>query len=192
MLYGKCSEGHLACSQFELNNDRTFQFYTFMDVGGGNVLEGKWEYVSGDTLMLNTTKQPNIKKTYFEGKVSDNLKDKVKIKISSSEFPLTSASLEINDGELTGILNDEGIAFFNTNEVRNITYSFLNRKETIEINNRKLNHIQIFVRDLELGAISDYFVDEIVIAKRTEILFYPNSPERKYSIRRSRFGKKSW
>ncbi len=54
ILYGECNEGYFACTQFELKEDMTFEYYMFYDVGGGIIKQGKWKYANGDTLVLNT------------------------------------------------------------------------------------------------------------------------------------------
>ena len=164
-----------------------------MDVGGGNVIKGNWDYLNGDTIKLNTFYQPKIPRTYFKGKENPELDEKIKIQISDYEFPLVSAYVEINNGEVTGTLNEHGIGYFEVSEIRNITYSYLgDRKEKIQINNQRFNEIEIFVRDLESGVIPEYFVDKLVIVTDKEINMYPNSPERNYKLKRSRFGKRYW
>jgi hypothetical protein len=193
ILYGKCGKGYFACTQFELKDDKTFEYYIFMDVGGGNVIKGNWDYLNGDTLKLNTFIQPKIPKTYYEGQKNNELAGRVKVEIRDHEIPLGFAYVEINNGEVKGNLNEEGIGYFEISEIRNITYSFLgDRQETIRINNTELNDIEIFVRDLESGVIPEYFVDKLVVVTAKEINMYPNSPERNYKLKRSRFGKKYW
>ncbi len=117
----------------------------------------------------------------------------MKIQIRDFETPLGFASVEINDGEVNGNLNEKGIGYFNVGELRTITYFYLgDRKETIEIDNPNLTEIEIIVRDLEYGAIPEYFVDRLVVAKRKKIIMNPNKPERKFRMKRSKTGKRHW
>ena len=193
LLYGKCKKGYLACTQFELKNDQTFEFYIFMDVGGGHVINGTWDHVNGDSLRLNTFERPEIPKTYFKGRINNELQNRVKIQISDHEIPLTFADVEINHGQQNAITNEEGICYFNVEEIKNITYYYLgSRKEKIDINNPELNEIEIFVRDFENGVIPKYFVDKLVVANNREIIIYPNDSENNCKLKRSRFGRKYW
>jgi len=190
-LYGKCSNGYLACTQFKLLEDNTFEYYIFMDVGGGTVLKGKWEALNGDTLILNTNNQPNVVKTYYNGHLNAELKDKVKIRIMDFEQPLAAAVLKVNDDEVKSA-DSNGAAYFNTTVIKKITYNYLGQSETIEIDNQDLNEIEITVKDLQLGAVPDYFANELVVAKKSEIIMYPNSSERSFRIKRARNGKTEW
>lgn len=192
ILYGKCNKTYFACTQIELKEDKTFEFYIFMDVGGESVLKGNWEFENGDTLKLNTFKQPKIKKTYFVGRRNENLGGKVKIKISDFDTPLGMAYIKINNGEKSGYLDEGGIGYFDVKEIKSISYEYLLVKETVFVDKKDVNDIEIFVRDLDIGVTSHFLVDEIVVANAKKIIFHPNTPEIKYSLKRSKISKKSW
>ena len=194
ILYGKCSRGYLACNQFELKKNKTFEYYSFMDVGGGYVLKGNWDYVNGDTLKLNTFEQPNITKTYFDGAFNSNLKNKIKIKISDYEGPLEYFDIKINDGEFEERTDMNGICFFKVSEIKNITFtyylSYSSRTETIVIDNPKINDVEIFVSDYD-ESDDFYFVDKLVVATKEKIILDPNE-KRKFELGRAKFERKWW
>ena len=102
ILYGDCSPGYFVCHQFELNKDKTFEFYIFYDVGGGHVLKGNWSRFKKDTIKLNTFQQPHIPRTYYTGKVDNEFSDSIRIEIKDFEIPLGYAYVEINDGQQKG------------------------------------------------------------------------------------------
>lgn len=59
-LYGKCRIPMYGCTQIMLNENNTFEIYTFTDVGGGeNLTKGTWKIHSGDTIVLNSYKRPS-------------------------------------------------------------------------------------------------------------------------------------
>ena len=92
-----------------------------------------------------------------------------------------------------GVTNNQGICYFKVDQIKNITYAYLgDRIEKIIIDDPDLNDIQIHVRDLDLNAVPEYFVNEIVVATRRKIVIKPTDPERKFRIKRSRSGIKRW
>lgn len=194
VLYGKCSSGYLACTQLELKRNKTFEYFSFMDVGGGFVLKGNWDYVNGDTLVLNTFEQPKIPKTYFNGDYNSNLKNKIKIKISDYEGPLKYFDVKINDGEFEERTDLNGICFFKVSEIKNISFTYYlssSKTETIIIDNPKINDIEIFVSDYDADNYS-YFVDELVVATKEKIIFNPTNKKKKFEQKRARFARKRW
>ena len=193
ILYGKCEKRYFACNQFELKKDKTFEYYIFMDVGGGNVIKGEWEYINGDTLKLNTFEQPNISKTYYKGVKNPELENRIKIKIQDFETPLIGVHLVINNGKENGQTDYDGICYFRTNEINNISIYYVGYKEeTIEIVDSTMNDIEIYLSDNDSEIVPKYFVDKKIVANKKQIIMRPNTPERKYSLKRSRFGKKHW
>ena len=108
------------------------------------------------------------------------------------ESPLASAVLTINGGESTKTADEEGTAYFETSRVESISYNYLGRNERIIIDDKAYNDIVIFAQDIDTGAVPDYFVDELVVAKRNKIIMYPNSAERTFRIKRARNGKIHW
>ena len=65
-LYGKCSVPMYGCTQLLLNKNKTFEYYVFEDVGGGNIVKGVWEKQKGDTIKLNSYDQPEKKDLFAE------------------------------------------------------------------------------------------------------------------------------
>ena len=54
------------CTQLLLNKNKTFEYYVFEDVGGGNIVKGVWEKQKGDTIKLNSYDQPEKKDLFAE------------------------------------------------------------------------------------------------------------------------------
>jgi hypothetical protein len=66
-LYGKCKTPMYGCTQIKLNNNKTFEFYSFTDVGGGeNLIKGTWVFYNKDTLILNSYLKPNKEEIEYE------------------------------------------------------------------------------------------------------------------------------
>jgi hypothetical protein len=57
-LYGKCETPMYGCTQLKLNTDKTFEYFVFEDVGGESLTKGTWKAHYGDTIILNSYKQP--------------------------------------------------------------------------------------------------------------------------------------
>lgn len=192
LLYGKCAEGYLACTQFELKSDNTF-YYIFMDVGGGQVIKGTWNDYNGDTIQLNTVQQPNIPQTYFKGEVNTALVGQVRVQLSDYEFPLSFAYVELNDGEAKGRLDEQGTGYFEVKEIRNITYYHIGQPvETITVEKPQVNDITIWIKDLDVEIVPRYMVNELAVATKKEITLRLHEANGPVKLKRTLFGKKWW
>ncbi|WP_299124800.1 hypothetical protein [uncultured Tenacibaculum sp.] len=186
-LYGKCGKSYFACTQIELKSDNTFEYYIFYDVGGGSVLKGTWKRVSKDTVVINTFKQPKFPKTTYIGKVNPNLKGKVKIRISDKNGSLGASNIFINDRAQIKATDENGIAEFQGNSIKNIEYSFLSQSEKIEIDNPNYNEIDVLIKDLDLNAIPEFITNEKVIFKWNKIIM-----DTSYVYKRTSLKNKQW
>lgn len=86
-----------------LNEDRTFEYVTFLDVGGTNTIEGTWS-LEKDTLILNSKAQPEFKPSSVEEKNLPNLKKKL-ILVRNMDVTAYKAVISINEGELIDTLD---------------------------------------------------------------------------------------
>ena len=187
-LYGKCGKKYFACTQIELKSDKTFEYFIFMDVGGGTIVKGNWEQISSDSIKLNTFDQPKNPSTTFKGKINPDLTDTVKIKIHDFESPLAAASIIINDQKSEGkAANMDGITKFKAQEIKTITYHYLGQKETIEIDNPNFNEIEITVKDLDLNAVPRYLTNKIMTLDNKKLFFNDN-----YSLKKTNMKNKQW
>jgi len=169
-LYGKCGKGYFACTQIELKSDNTFEYFIFYDVGGGNVLKGTWKKISNDTIVINTYKQPAFPKTTYVGKINPKLNGKVKIRISDKYGSLRASNILINDREQIKVADENGIAEFEVDYIKNIEYGFLSQSEKIEIDNPNYNEIDVLIKDLDLNAIPEFITNEKILVKRNKII----------------------
>lgn len=186
-FYGKC------CTQILLNPDKTFEYWTYLGVGGEVKRTGTWHEHKGDTILLNTLTQPKNRKTTYTGIVNPNLKNKVRISIRDFELKLAGATIEINDGEMLRNADRDGIVEFDTDKINNITYYFMTEiSEKITISNPDLNEIDILVRDLDLEIVPKYFTDEPIVVSNRKVVFYPNNPEKRFERKRINMRKKQW
>ncbi|WP_298346999.1 hypothetical protein [uncultured Algibacter sp.] len=186
-LYGKCGKSYFACTQIELKSDNTFEYYIFYDVGGGSVLQGTWKRISSDTIVINTFKQPQFPKTTYIGKVNPNLKGKVKIRISDKDGSLGASNVFINDRAQIKVADENGIAEFQVNSIKNIEYGFLSLSEKIEIDNPNYNEIEVLIKDLDLNAIPEFITNEKIIFKRNKIIM-----DTTYVYKRTSLKNKQW
>lgn len=186
-LYGKCGKSYFACTQIELKTDNTFEYYIFYDVGGGSVLKGTWKRISNDTIVINTFKQPQFPKTTYIGKVNPNLKGKVKIRISDKDGSLGASNVFINDRAQIKVADENGIAEFQVNSIKNIEYGFLSQSEKIEIDNPHYNEIEVLIKDLDLNAIPEFITNEKIIFKRNKIIM-----DTTYVYKRTSLKNKQW
>ncbi|WP_405569027.1 hypothetical protein [Winogradskyella sp. Asnod2-B02-A] len=170
-LYGKCEKSYFACTQIELKSDKTFEYFIFMDVGGGNVVKGNWEQISTDSIKLNTFEQPKNPSTTYSGKINPDRIENVKIKIRDLELPLAAAFIVANDQNSGKAADVNGIAELETQEIKTITYHYLGQKETIEIDNPNYNEIEIIVRDLDLNAVPRFLTDKIMVLNNGKLFF---------------------
>lgn len=186
-LYGKCGKSYFACTQIELKADNTFEYFIFMDVGGGHVLKGTWNYISNDTIVLNTYNQPEISKTTYKGKRNPELNGKVRIKISDKNGVLGFVSIEINDKEIGSATNENGIAEFETKSLKDVHYNFLGQNETIKIDNSNYNDIEILIKDLNINAIPEFLTDYKIVVKGNKLII-----NTKYIYKKTNLTNKKW
>lgn len=194
-LYGKCEKHYFSCAQLELKQNNEFEYYVFLDVGGGQVIKGTWRYLNGDTLILNTYKQPHISKTYFKTIENSTLSDDtVVIKLQNYLGPIVDEYVNINNGEQEQFTNDKGICIFKTKEVRQVAF-YLEDSPLIEkviIDVPQSNQIEIFAKDSEPG-IPETITNELIVAKRKKVIFLPkNEDTLSYTLKRTRLGEKQW
>jgi hypothetical protein len=186
-LYGKCGKSYFACTQIELKSDNTFQYFIFYDVGGGSLLKGTWKRISNDTVVMNTYNQPEFPKTTYVGKINPDLNGEIKIQITDKNGSLGYASVEINDKKQGKATDENGVAKFKTDSIKNIHYNFLGQNETIEIDNPKYNEIEITVRDLDLNAVPRFLTDKIITIDKNKLFFNDG-----YSLKKTRLKNRQW
>ena len=158
-----------------------------MDVGGGNVIKGTWNTISNDTIVLNTYNQPEILKTTYKGKINPELNGKVRIKISDKNGALGFVSVEINDKELGIATNENGIAEFETESLKNVHYNFLGQNETIKIDDSNYNDIEILIKDLDINAIPEFLTDYKIVVKGNKLII-----NTKYIYKKTNLTNKQW
>ena len=186
-LYGKCGKEYFCCTQIELKSDKTFEYFIFMDVGGGTVVKGNWEQISVDSLKLNTFEQPENPSTTFKGKTNAKRTEKVKITIKDFELPLAGAFIVLNNHDVGKPADVNGIAELENQEIKTITYHYLGQKETIEIDNPNYNEIEITVRDLDLNAVPRFLTDKIMVLNKGKLFFNDG-----YSLKKTNLKNKQW
>ncbi|MFD0990760.1 hypothetical protein ACFQ1R_11680 [Mariniflexile jejuense] len=186
-LYGKCGKNYFACTQIELKSDKTFEYFIFMDVGGGTVVKGNWEKTSTDSIKLNTFEQPKNPSTTYSGKINPDQIDDVKITIRDLELPLAAAFIVINDQNEGKAADVNGIVELETQKIKTITYHYLGQKETIEIDNPNYNEIEIIVRDLDLNAVPRFLTDKIMVLNKGKLFFNDG-----YSLKKTHLKNRQW
>lgn len=185
-LYGKCGKSYFACTQIELKADNTFEYFIFMDVGGGNIIKGTWNNISNDTIVLNTYNQPENLKTTYKGIINAELNGKVRIKISDKNGVLGFVNVQINDKELGIATNVNGIAEFETKSLKNVHYNFLGQEETIEIDNSNYNDIEILTKDLII-ATPEFLTDYKIVVTGNKLII-----DSKYIYKKTNLTNKQW
>ena len=174
------------CSEITLNPNKTFEYReSCTGLGGEFIRKGTWKYGIGDTILLNTYKQPKNIKTTYKGNVNPDFKKKVKILIRDFEIKLSYAGIEINDGEMAKSADENGIVEFETDKIINVKFYYLGEvSEKIEISNPEFNDIEILIRDLDLDIVPKYFTDMPFIVTKNKIVLYPNDKEKRYEKKR--------
>ena len=186
-LYGKCGKSYFACTQIELKSDKTFEYFIFMDVGGGTVVKGNWEQISKDSIKLNTFEQRKNPSTTYSGKINPDRIENVKITIRDLELPLAAAFIVINNQNEGKAADVNGIAELKAQEIKTITYHYLGQKETIKIDNPNFNEIEIIVRDLDLNAVPRFLTDKIMVLNKGKLFFNDG-----YSLKKTNLENKQW
>jgi hypothetical protein len=186
-LYGKDN------TQILLKPDKTFEYRTYLGVGGEVKRIGTWSEHKGDTILLNTYNQPNNKSTTYKGIVNPDLKKKVIISIRDFELKLGFSTIEINDGEMTKSADENGTVEFEVDQINNITYYYLGEiSEKIKISNPEFNEIDILIRDLDLEIVPNYFTDMPIVVTNRKVVFYPNDIEKRFERKRASIKRKLW
>jgi len=183
-LYGKCKKNYFACSQLELKADKTFEYFVFMDVGGANIIKGNWKQIAADSIVLNTFEQPKNLTTTYIGKINPERKGNVKITITETGLPLSSANIIINNDINKGeVANINGMVEFETQRIQTITYYFLNESETIIIDNPNYNEIEIKTKNLNNNIIQKYLTNEVVVIDGKKLFFQKLNAMKKTSLK---------
>ncbi|TCI93633.1 hypothetical protein [Tenacibaculum sp. M341] len=179
------------CSEITIYPDKTFYYRTACTGLGGEFLrKGTWKQGVADTLFLNTYEQPKIVKTTYKGKVNPKLKGKIKIQVYDKDGALGYVNIQINDKKLGVGANDEGIGLFDSEILKNVTYSFLDQEETIKIDNPNYNEITILIRDLDFELVQNYFTNMPIVLTKNKIVFYPNNIEKRHEKKRIKHKRK--
>lgn len=186
-LYGKCGKSYLACTQIELKADNTFEYFIYMDVGGGSVLKGTWKKVSNDTIILNTYKQPVNPKTTYVGKINPDLNGKLKVRISDNNGSLGFSNVFINNRKQIKASDSNGVAEFDVQFIKNVEYEYLGQQEIIEIDNPNYNEIEIIIKDLNVNAIPEFITDYKIVFKQNKIIM-----DSSYVYKRTNLKNKQW
>ena len=92
-LYGKCQKPDINCSQIELKENKTFEYYIYMGDGKESITRGTWEKTSDSTLTLNIIEQ------FINNEINDNLNDNTEFNITPIPH-LTDGKVYINQKEL--------------------------------------------------------------------------------------------
>lgn len=187
-LYGKCKKNYYACTQILLNEDKTFEYYIYRDVGGANILKGKWETQKNGTLLLNTFEQPKTPKTYYKGSINSERKGKVRLRISDANNPIGNASVKINN-ELDVLTSDDGTVEFETSKIKTITIHILGIVETLNIDNSNFNEIEIVMRDLGTPLLTN---EIIFVGKNKLKIPLGNLSYREFNLKKVKLEEKNW
>lgn len=165
-VYGECEKKYYACYQVQIKNNKTFEIFSFFDVGGGTVYRGKWEYLAKDSIELIweqdlIPEEPipeippldsiHIPKTYHEESYNSALGDSIRVTIQDWETTLPFATLRINQEENTYNTDFDGTLKFKRDSLSTLIWSFIGYgMDTIKIEDPKSNDIQIFGKDLNI------------------------------------------
>ena len=183
-LYGECGKKYYACDQLLLKPDHTFEYFTFMDVGGQNIKKGNWKQTTKDSICLHSFEQPKIPNTILTATINPNRNNSVKIKIMDSVLPIGAAFVIVNNEPNGKATNLDGIVEMNVTELKSITYSYLGSEEKIEISNPKFNEIEIMVKDLDIAI---YFINQNFALKNKK--FYLSKT---FFLRKTKIKNKQW
>lgn len=174
-LYGECEDRFLSCMQIEIKSNKYFEYFTYIDVGGGKIYKGNWKKLNKDTIVLNTFQQPQISKTYYNGIINNNLQDSIKIHVRDYKNPIGGVSIKINNNEVKHT-DKNGNCYFSKRDIESINYYYTRtNKGFLSISNSKYNDINIYLEDIK-GFRPDYITDEkIIFTKNKIIIFYNDS-----------------
>lgn len=131
-LYGDCIDGFLSCNQLLINEDSTFTYYEYWDVGGThNKVDGFWKRL-GDTLFLTSYNQNEPCKLsftystpYLKSKVGITIKDSSGEPASKTIFKAYSNGKErIQFSDATGFCQFENLEYIDSMRVSSLGFPF--------------------------------------------------------------------
>ena len=194
-LYGVCKDRFLACTQILLKHDNTFEYASFADVGGWRYWEGYWKK-NGDTIILNTFKQPPINKELIE--TNDNHVNGTIIKLSLDSLKYSNIVIKVNDGIFVDTIKyNESVLIPNTIEINRIhIVNALNNHEGIILfrNNYKNKKLELFsLKASNLDDWDNYITNDKFLLKDDK-LYYPikDSEDYYYYLKRVPIEKKAF
>jgi hypothetical protein len=166
--------------------DHTFEYFIYMDIGGGSVVKGNWKQISQDSIILNTFDQPQNPSTTYTGLINPN-RNNIRIKISDMEMPLAFAFITVNENHFGLAANMDGIVELKAEGIQSITYHYLGQLETIKIDNPNYNEIEITVRDLDLNEVPRYLTNKVMTIQNRKLFFNEG-----YFLQKTNLKNKQW
>ena len=174
-LYGECKDRFLACTQILLKHDNTFEYANFMDVGGWRYWKGNWKKF-GDTIILNTFKQPPINKELIE--TDDNHINGTIIKLSLDSLKYSNIVIKVNDGIFVDTIKyNESILIPNTIDIKRIhVINALNKQGIVifrdNFRNKKLEMFSLNTNDF--NDREKYITNEKFLLKDDKLYYQVN------------------
>ena len=153
-LFGKCNSDFsgYVCQQVLFRDDKTFTFYDLLHLRGWTLSEGTWE-LKGDTVILNSTKQPFT--LDYKG---SSLSDSITIYVSDSIEPLPFANITLNSQNFS--TDFSGTFKFPRQLIDTICISFISTYSgPIIIDKEKIKNIDSLVFQMDLGFYGKYYFD---------------------------------
>ncbi|WP_291727057.1 hypothetical protein [Bernardetia sp.] len=167
-LYGKCGKSYMACTQIDIKEDSTFEYYVFYDVGGASIKKGNWK-VSKDTLILNTFNQPKFERGYH---ILDSSYSDIKeiYFLDRDSIPLHYNTVVINQTDSL-FLDANGIAKYKLpiNDVQ--IFGLNGQKNTFTIKTENYSKIVFFVDDFICHS-QDYLTNEKLLIENNSLKPY--------------------
>jgi hypothetical protein len=178
-LYGKCKKGFYACTQILLKENGEFEYFQFYDVGGSQLVTGRWQSLS-DTVVLNTYEQQESRlDTVIESKAANG---KIRMEFEGPFWGHVSV-----DSMRYNLSNGQKILEFNE-PIKAVTFNFYDDQgNTIpvyyRIKNSSTNYILVKVRRLTTDFI---LKDRKYIRTRGKLKFIGQTGEYKLTTMKNK------
>lgn len=185
-LYGKCEKNYLGCTQIELKPDNTFEYYIYMDVGGEAILKGTWIITGHNNIFLYTHNQPKNPKIKYSGITDNKINDKIIIKVSDSEGPLSGVSVSINNNKEWIYANENGIVEFPIQEINSISYFYFDQSETVKVEHPDYNYFTVTTKDIDIHVVPQYLTNEKLIHRKNHLIFNNDIEETMFTLKKNK------
>lgn len=191
-LYSRCIGASYTCTQLQLNNNSTFEYFSLSPSLSPIIIKGKWKVIEKKQILLNSDSQPKNPQTKYFARVNPQLKTSIRIQIIGNDNFLENVVVILNTNQQIKKTDNHGIVEFAATKVATIQFQYLALKETLTISNPDFNDFEIVAKDYETTIFPKYFTNKLVTKQQGKMVFEPDENSERFDLKRVSKHEKHW